>query len=109
MPEQHFSWSGEVWGIGEVSSDRCAPGQRPFVERVIGSRRRECLDHFLILSGAHLRRVLRAYGAYDNTTRPPQSLATTSPQPRVIEPPPGGRIVTIPQVGGLHHRDRRAA
>jgi hypothetical protein len=78
-------------------------------DRVIGSIRRECLDHFLILSEAHLRRLLHAYGAYYNTTRPHQSLDNNSPQPRVAEPPPGGRIIAIPQVGGLHRRYQRAA
>jgi hypothetical protein len=67
------------------------------------------LDHFLILSEAHLRRLLHAYTAYYNTTRPHQSLDKNSPQPRAIEPPPCGRIIAIPQVGGLHHRYQRAA
>jgi ABC-type spermidine/putrescine transport system permease subunit I len=70
---------------------------------------RECLDHVLILSEAHLRRLLRAYGAYYNTTRPHQSLERNSPQPQAIEPPPCGRIIAIPQVGGLHHRYQCAA
>ena len=96
-------------GIHEVRIAPRAPWQNPFVERVIGSLRRECLDHFLILSEAHLRRRLRAYGAYYNTTRPHQSLDNNSPQPRVIEPPPCGGIIAIPQVGGLHHRYQRVA
>ena len=96
-------------GIREVRITPHAPWQNPFVERVIGSIRRECLDHFLILNEAHLRRLLRAYGAYYNTTRPHQSLDNNSPQPRVIEPPACGRITAIPQVGGLHHRYQRVA
>jgi putative transposase len=106
---QDFSRRVERMGIREVRIAPCAPWQNPFVERVIGSLRRECLDHFLILSEAHLRRLLRAYVAYYNTTRPHQSLDNNSPQPRVIEPPPCGRIIAIPQVGGLHHRYQRAA
>ena len=51
---------------------------------------------------AHLRRLLRGYSAYYNTARPHQSLDNNSPQPRVVEPPPRGRIVAIPQVGVLH-------
>jgi len=78
------------------------------VERLIGSIRRECLDHFLILNEAHLRRFLRAYLAYYNTARPHQSLDNNSPQPRVVEPSPCGRIIAIPQVGGLHHVYQRA-
>ena len=65
--------------------------------------------HLIILSEAHLRRVLRAYLAYYNTARPHQSLANNSPQPRMVEPPPRGRIIAMPQVGGLHHRYQRAA
>jgi putative transposase len=95
--------------IRQVITAPRAPWQNPFVERVIGSIRRECLDHFLILSEAHLRRLLRAYVAYYNTTRPHQSLDNNSPQPRAIEPPPCGRIIAIPQVGRLHHRYQRAA
>ena len=53
-------------GIREVLTAPRAPWQNPFVERVIGSIRRECLDHFLILNEAHLRRLLRAYVAYYN-------------------------------------------
>jgi putative transposase len=53
-------------GIREILTAPRAPWQNPFVERVIGSIRRECLDHFLILSDAHLRRLLRAYLAYYN-------------------------------------------
>jgi putative transposase len=106
---QDFSRRVERMGIREVRIAPRAPWQNPFFERVIGSLRRECLDHVLILSEAHLRRLLRAYGAYYNTTRPHQSLDNNSPQPRVIEPPPCGRIIAIPQVGGLHHRYQRAA
>ena len=65
--------------------------------------------HLLILNEAHLRRLLRGYIGYYNTARPHQSLANNSPQPRAIEPPPCGRIIAIPQVGGLHHRYQRAA
>ena len=74
---------------------------------MIGSLRRECREHFLILNEAHLRRLLRGYCSYYNTARPHQSLDNNSPQPRVVEPRPRGRIVAIPQVGGLHHRYQR--
>jgi transposase InsO family protein len=96
-------------GIREVLTAPRAPWQNPFVERVIGSIRRECLDHFLILREAHLRRLLRGYIGYYNTARPHQSLDNNSPQPRVVEPSPRGRIIAIPQVGGLHHRYQRVA
>jgi transposase InsO family protein len=96
-------------GIRQVLTVPRAPWQNPFVERVIGSIRRECPDHFLILNEAHLRRLLRGYLRYYNTARPHQSLDNNSPQPRVVEPPPRGRIVAIPHVGGLHHRYQRVA
>ena len=106
---EEFARRVESMDIREVLTAPRAPWQNPFVERVIGSIRRECLDHFLILSEAHLRRLLHAYAAYYNTTRPHQSLDGNSPQPRAVEPPPCGRIIAIPEVGGLHHRYQRAA
>jgi putative transposase len=69
----------------------------------------ECIDHFLILNETHLYRLLRAYVAYYNTARPHQSLVHNSPQPREVHPPELGRVVSIPQVGGLHHLYQRAA
>ncbi len=73
------------------------------MERLIGSIRRECLDHFLIRNEAHLRRLLRGYMGYYNTGRPHQSLDNNSPRPREVQLPELGRVVAIPQVGGLHH------
>ena len=96
-------------GIREVRIAPHAPWQNPFVERVIGSIRRECVDHALILNEAHLRRLLHGYIGYYNTARPHQSLDHNSPQPREVHPPEFGRVVSIPQVGGLHHLYQRAA
>ena len=96
-------------GIEEVLIAPRSPWQNPFIERLIGSIRRECLDHILVISEAHLRRVLRGYLAYYHDSRPHQSLDGNAPRPREIEPPSQGRIVAEPQVGGLHHRYRRAA
>ena len=96
-------------GIHQILTAPRAPWQNPFVERLIGSIRRECLDHFLILNEAHLRRVLRAYIGYYNTARPHQSLDHNSPRPRDVQRPALGRVVAIPQVGGLHHIYQRAA
>src|SRR5262245_52843323 len=86
-----------------------APWQNPFAERVIGSIRRECLDLVIVLNERHLRRVLRRYLAYYNLTRPHQSLANDSPRRRQVQPPSPGRILAIPEAGGLHHRYHRAA
>jgi transposase InsO family protein len=95
--------------IEEVLIAPRSPWQNPFIERLIGSIRRECLDHVLVISEAHLRRVLREYFAYYHDSRPHQSLEGNAPRPREIEPPSQGRIVAKPRVGGLHHRYRRAA
>jgi hypothetical protein len=57
----------------------------------------------------HLLRILREYFAYYHDSRRHQSLDGNAPRPREIEPPIQGRIVATPQVGGLHHRYRRAA
>ena len=106
---EEFARRVKSMGIREVLTAPRAPWQNPFVERVIGSIRRECLDHFLILNETHLYRLLRTYVAYYNAVRPHQALDNNSPQPRDIDPPPGGRIIAMPQVGGLHHRYQRAA
>ena len=107
----HSRMSGNAAGMGieEVLIAPRSPWQSPYVERMIGSIRRECLDHILVINRAHLRRVLREYFAYYHDSRPHQSLDGNAPRPREIEPPSQGRIVAEPQVGGLHHRYRRAA
>jgi len=96
-------------GIEEVLIAPRSPWQNPFIERLIGSIRRECLDHILVINEGHLLRVLREYFAYYHDSRPHQSLNGNAPRPREIEPPSQGRIVAEPRVGGLHHRYRRAA
>ena len=96
-------------GIREVLTAPCAPWQNPFVERMIGSIRRECLDHFMVLSETHLRRLLHAYVAYYNRSRPHQALENNSPIPREVQPPSDGPIRAVPEVGGLHHRYQRVA
>jgi putative transposase len=106
---QNFSRRVERLGIREVRIAPRAPWQNPFVERVIGSLRRECLDHFVILSEAHLRRLLHSYRAYYNHSRPHQGLENNSPIPRDVQPPSRGRIHAAPAVGGLHHRYQRVA
>ena len=96
-------------GIEEVPTALHSPWQNPFVERLVGSIRRECLDHLIIINEGHLRRILREYFDYYHNARPHQSLGRNSPIPRAIEPPAAGKVVSIPQVGGLHHRYQRAA
>src|SRR5437867_12746101 len=96
-------------GIREILIAPRAPWQNPFAERVIGSIRRECLDHVIVLNERHLRRLLRSYLVYYNVARPHQSLGNDSPRRREVQPVPSGLIVAVPEVGGLHHRYQRAA
>ena len=85
------------------------PWQSPFVERLIGSIRRECLDHVLVLDARHLHRLLADYFYYFHRHRPHRGLNQDSPEPRDIEPPERGKIVALPLLGGLHHRSSRRA
>ena len=96
--------------ITEVLIAPRSPWQNPYVERLIGSVRRECLDHVIVLGEAHLRRVLRAYFAYYQRSRTHLSLGKDAPDARHVQPPAMGKVVELPEVGGLHHRyERRAA
>jgi transposase InsO family protein len=97
-------------GICEVLSAPRSPWQRAYVERVIGSIRRECLDHVIVFNENALRRTLNSYFDYYHRSRTHLSLGKDSPEPRAIQPPEMGSVVALPQVGGLHHRyERRAA
>jgi putative transposase len=96
-------------GIQEVVTAPRSPWQNPFVERVIGSIRRECLDHIIIWNERGLRRHLRRYLTYYHVWRPHLSLDKDAPIPRATQPPSAGQIVAIPEVGGLQHHDERRA
>jgi transposase InsO family protein len=96
-------------GIEEVLTAPRSPWQNPFVERVIGSLRRECLDHVIVWNERSLRRHLQRYLAY-HAWRTHLSLDKDAPVPRAIQPPACGTIVQVPHVGGLHHHyEHRAA
>ena len=96
--------------ITEVLTAPKSPWQSPYVERLIGSIRRECLDRVIILGAESLRRILRSYIAYYHDSRCHLSLDKDSPETREVQPPDKGIIIEIPKVGGLHHRyERRAA
>jgi len=86
-----------------------SPWQNPYVERLIGSIRRDCLDHHIVLNERHLRRMRRAYMTYYHTARTHLSLGKQSPQARPIHPPDSGNVVAFPNLRGLHHEYRRAA
>jgi len=95
----------EEFGIQEVLGAPGVPQQRAYIERVIGTIRRECLDHLIIVKEAGLHGHLKLFLEYYHGTRTHLSLEKDTP-----EPPECGRVVAVPQVGGLHHRyERRAA
>lgn len=102
-----FQKQVEVIGITEVLTAPRSPWQNPYVERVIGSIRRECLDHVIVLNEESLRRTLASYLSYYHRSRLHLSLEKDSPDPRPVQSV--GKVVAIPEVGGLHHRYQRRA
>ena len=97
----------EAMGITEVITAPRSPWQNAYVERVIGSIRRECLDHIVIFNERHLRQVLSSYINYYQRTRTHLSLNKDCPHPRPIIPRRIAKVIAIPKVGGLHHRYER--
>ena len=90
-------------GMEEVLTAPRSPWQNPFAERLVGSIRRECLDHVLVWNSRSLRRTLQRYFAYYESCRTHLSLAKDAPLSRPVQPPALGKVIEIPQVGGLHH------
>jgi hypothetical protein len=86
-----------------------SPWQNAYAERVIGSIRRECLDHVVVVNAAGLHRLLTAYISYYMESRTHLALAKDAPISRPVTPSSVGRIVARAHVGGLHHRYDRAA
>jgi hypothetical protein len=76
---------------------------------VIGSIRRECLDHVIVLNERHLHRILASYFDYYHRSRTHLSLDKDAPNERPVQPADTAKIVSFPQVGGLHHRYERLA
>jgi putative transposase len=96
--------------ITEVLSAPRSPWQNAYAERLIGSIRRECVNHVIVLTEHHLRRLLSSYLGYYHRSRTHLSLEKDCPEPRLVQPPDQGKIIAFPQVGGLHYRyERRAA
>ena len=107
-----LSFTARVEGMGmeQVRIAARSPWQNCYVERVIGSIRRECLNHVIVINEWHLRRILKSYFRYYHESRTHLSLEKDAPVPRTVHSRESGRIVQIPEVGGLHHRyERRAA
>jgi len=96
-------------GIHEVVIAPRSPWQNPYVERLIGSIRRECLDHVIVLHERHLQHLLTGYFAYYHHWRTHLSLAMDCPQSRPMQAPDCGQVVAVPEVGGLHHHYERVA
>jgi len=96
-------------GIEEVKIAPRSPWQNPYCERVIGSIRRDALDHVSILNERHLRRVLRSYLDYYHHWRTHLSLEMDAPESRAVQPPELGAVRKRPEVGGLHHHYERQA
>ncbi len=96
-------------GAQEVKVAPRSPWQNPYCERVVGSIRRDALDHVIILNERHLRRVLWSYIDYYHNWRTHLSLEMDAPESREVEPPELGSVRKQPEVGGLHHYYERKA
>jgi putative transposase len=100
----------ETWASAKLCLHRAHLGSEPMSKGMIGSVRRECLDHVIVFHESSLRRILTSYFDYYHRSRTHLSLGKDSPEPRAIQPPEMGSVVVVPQVGGLHHRyEQRAA
>ena len=104
-----FTRRVEGMGIKQKLISPRSPWQTPYVERLIGSIRRECLDRIIIFNERQLRRTLESYLEYYHKIRPHRSLTHDSPIPRPVEAPEIGKVIELPVVGGLHHHYRRQA
>jgi len=97
-------------GIEEVIIPPRSPWQTPYVERVIGTLRKESLDHVIVLGDTHRRKIMKKYIGYYLQSRCQLSLEKDAPVYRAVHASQHGRVMEIPEVGGLHHRyERRAA
>ena len=106
------SFRQRVRGMGtrEVLTAPRSPWQNPYSERLVGSIRRECLDHILVFSERALRRILQSYFDHYLRSRTHLALGKDAPESRPVQSPEVGPVVELPEVGGLHHRyERRAA
>jgi len=106
---EKFCETAKWMGIREVLAAPRSPWQNPFAERLVGSIRRECLDHVIVFHEAGLRRILKDYFEYYERCRTHLSLEKDAPVSRPVELPSLGQVIEIPKVGGLHHLYRRKA
>ncbi|MCP4290650.1 MAG: transposase [bacterium] len=96
-------------GVEQVVISPRSPWLNGFCERIIGPKRRECLDHVIILNERHLRQVLKKYFGYYHESRTHLGLEKDAPEPRGIHPPDLGPVTSEPVLGGLHHHYYRQA
>jgi len=106
---EKFCETAKWMGIREVLAAPRSPSQNPFAERLVGSIRRECLDHVIVFHEAGLRRILKDYFEYYERCRTHLSLEKDAPVSRPVELPSLGQVIEIPKVGGLHHLYTRKA
>ena len=106
---ERFSRQAKMLDIRQTVIAPRSPWQNAYAERVIGSIRRECLDHIVVIGERHLRGILSNYVDYYNETRTHLALAKDAPEPRSAQAPSQGRVVEVPRVGGLHHEYLRRA
>jgi putative transposase len=107
-----LAFSARVRGLGirEIRTAARAPLMNAFAERAIGTLRRECFDHLIVLNERHAQRRLAEFRDWYNQDRVHLALGKDAPDHRPLEPPELGKVVGLPRLGGLHHRYcRRAA
>ena len=107
--DREFRKDVKTMGIKEVLSAPRSPWQRAYVERVIGTLRRECLDHVIVFGERTLHRTLASYASYYHDWRTHLSLGKDAPKSRRIQASAEGKVVEIREVGGLHHHYERRA
>jgi transposase InsO family protein len=101
-----FIRRGRSMGIRDRPTSARSPWQNGYAERLIGSVRRDCLDHVVVFGERHLRYLLASYQRYYNEARTHLSLRKDSPVPRQAQAV--GRLISVPILGGLHHQYVRA-
>jgi transposase InsO family protein len=105
-----WATTGPAMGIDQVRTAVRSPWQNAYAERLIGSIRRECVDHVIVSNARGQRRVLHAYLEYYLKSRTHLSLDKDAPMSRPVASAAAGAVIAIPHLGGLHHRyERRAA
>ncbi len=104
-----FSHQANVLNIQEKVTAPRSPWQNAFVKRVVGSVRRECVDHFIVLGERHLKCILLQYIDYYNECRTHLSLSKDAPISRENQKIEDGNVVSMRRVGGLRHEYRRMA